>query len=236
MYSNEILGLSNFLTRDLVDGDAIAQHLVVNTFSQMKATTIYIGQLHETGEVRLAGGFGWSENDYVTLPKFYLQDDFPITEAIRKNLTLVHLNDESFRSSYPLITPLKLEASWFTLISIPIYAFGGFSILFSRSVVVGKELNIFLMAISSLLALHFSHRSKTIEDSSITKDKISNSSAESLTVRQVLIVNLIKRGFNNAQIGLDLGYSESLIRQETIVIYRQLQVSGRKEIQDLPIS
>ena len=40
-----------------------------------------------------------------------------------------------------------------------------------------------------------------------------------------------ERGFNNAQIGLELGYSESLIRQETVAIYRKLQVTGRKAMQ-----
>jgi DNA-binding NarL/FixJ family response regulator len=35
----------------------------------------------------------------------------------------------------------------------------------------------------------------------------------------------------NAQIAHEIGYSESLIRQETVVIYRKLGVSGRKEIQ-----
>jgi DNA-binding NarL/FixJ family response regulator len=42
---------------------------------------------------------------------------------------------------------------------------------------------------------------------------------------------MLERGFNNAQIGLELGYSESLIRQETVAIYRKLQVTGRKAMQ-----
>jgi DNA-binding NarL/FixJ family response regulator len=41
----------------------------------------------------------------------------------------------------------------------------------------------------------------------------------------------LERGFNNAQIGIEIGYSESLVRQETVVIYRKLQVTGRQAMQ-----
>ena len=52
-----------------------------------------------------------------------------------------------------------------------------------------------------------------------------------LTDRQLVIAGLLERGFNNAQIGTEIGYSESLIRQETVAIYRKLQVTGRQAMQ-----
>ena len=42
------------------------------------------------------------------------------------------------------------------------------------------------------------------------------------------------KGFTNAQIAAEIGYSESLVRQETIQIFRILGVSGRKEIIESP--
>ena len=51
-----------------------------------------------------------------------------------------------------------------------------------------------------------------------------------LTSRQAKIVELIRDGKTNGSIADSLGYSESLIRQETIIIYRKLGVSGRKEL------
>lgn len=53
-----------------------------------------------------------------------------------------------------------------------------------------------------------------------------------LTERQSLILQLIKLGNTNNSIANRMGYSESLIRQESIAIYRKLGVGGRK---DLPI-
>jgi DNA-binding NarL/FixJ family response regulator len=52
-----------------------------------------------------------------------------------------------------------------------------------------------------------------------------------LSDRQLVIAGLLERGFNNAQIALEIGYSESLIRQETVAIYRKLEVTGRKALQ-----
>lgn len=52
-----------------------------------------------------------------------------------------------------------------------------------------------------------------------------------LSDRQLVIAGLLERGFNNSQIGLEIGYSESLIRQETVAIYRKLKVTGRQAMQ-----
>ena len=51
-----------------------------------------------------------------------------------------------------------------------------------------------------------------------------------LTSRQESILVMIKKHLTNSSIALELGFSESLIRQETVLIYRKLGVSGRKEL------
>ena len=59
---------------------------------------------------------------------------------------------------------------------------------------------------------------------------IKQSEGKELTSRQSEILSLISEGRTNSSIATILGYSESLIRQETITIYRKLGVRGRKEI------
>lgn len=56
-----------------------------------------------------------------------------------------------------------------------------------------------------------------------------NESVIGLSERQLLILKLISEGRTNADIADVLGYSESLIRQETIKIYSFLDCSGRSE-------
>lgn len=53
-----------------------------------------------------------------------------------------------------------------------------------------------------------------------------------LMPRQWTILNATRKGRANFEIAIELGFSESLIRQETVQIYRKLGVSGRKEILD----
>jgi DNA-binding NarL/FixJ family response regulator len=45
-----------------------------------------------------------------------------------------------------------------------------------------------------------------------------------------VILKLILKGLTNIQIGEEIGFSESLVRQESIAIYSALKVSGRKEL------
>lgn len=50
-----------------------------------------------------------------------------------------------------------------------------------------------------------------------------------LTPRQIEILNLMAAGKTNPAIARSLGYSESTVRQESMAIYKSLQVSGRDE-------
>jgi len=54
--------------------------------------------------------------------------------------------------------------------------------------------------------------------------------SSSLSPRQNKIIEHLRRGRTNAEIANELGYSESLIRQETVKIYRTLNITGRKEL------
>ena len=54
-----------------------------------------------------------------------------------------------------------------------------------------------------------------------------------LTSRQEIILSEIRRGKTNETIALGLNFSSSLIRQETMEIYRKKGVSGRKELMEM---
>lgn len=62
--------------------------------------------------------------------------------------------------------------------------------------------------------------------------KIPRSNIENyeLTSRQLRILDMVKENRTNSSIAAALGYSESLIRQETIIIYRKLGIDGRREL------
>ena len=51
-----------------------------------------------------------------------------------------------------------------------------------------------------------------------------------LTNRQEKILELLRHGKTNSEIAEEIGFSESLVKQETILIYKKLGISGRKEL------
>ena len=109
---------------------------------------------------------------------------------------------------------------------IPIGTHHGYSLLFSEDITQIEDYVLGLRTFEAILNLY---EASLAEPQTITQPK--EKLGEKLTERQVTIFEQIKLSKTNMQIALALGYSESLIRQETMTIYKKLGVSGRKEIQ-----
>jgi DNA-binding NarL/FixJ family response regulator len=90
---------------------------------------------------------------------------------------------------------------------------------------MSEEFEHLLRSVGNLILIHI--RELRPEQ---TKASLRSSSVTKLTARQELIHNLLIHGYTNPEIAKDIGYSESLVRQETIAIYAFLGVSGRKEL------
>jgi DNA-binding CsgD family transcriptional regulator len=231
MYSQKVLAFSDFLAREPKSYNEIAQFLAMNTFAEEKSHCIYLGELIETGVVCTLGGFGWTSTEYSSFIDLPIQSSYPITQSIRTNEILVCTNDDAFKKEYPLISEYPVRDDWVSGIAIPAYPIGGIAFFSSIKLEITDSAQIFYVAIGSLLGLYASRLPKALVAVAITvKEKIDLPQVP-LSDRQLVIAGLLERGFNNAQIGLEIGYSESLIRQETVAIYRKLQVTGRKALQ-----
>ena len=124
-----------------------------------------------------------------------------------------------------------IRNDWVSGVAIPAYPIGGIALFSSVELELSELAKVFYVAIGSLLGLYASRLPKALVAVAINvKEKIDLPQVP-LSDRQLVIAGLLERGFNNAQIGLEIGYSESLIRQETVAIYRKLQVTGRKALQ-----
>jgi DNA-binding CsgD family transcriptional regulator len=231
MYSKKILAFSDFLAREPKSYNEIAQFLAMNTFAEEKSDCIYLGELIETGVVCTLGGFGWTSTEYSSFIDLPIQSSYPITQSIRTNEVLICTNDDAFKKEYPLMSEFPVRDDWVSGIAIPAYPIGGIALFSSINLEITESARIFYVAIGSLLGLYASRLPKALVAVAITvKEKIDLPQVP-LSDRQLVIAGLLERGFNNAQIGLEIGYSESLIRQETVAIYRKLQVTGRKALQ-----
>ena len=92
---------------------------------------------------------------------------------------------------------------------------------------LNHEFEHFLKALGNLLSIE-------LENSpNLNRSRLRDAAEEHpLSTRQELIRQLLAKGFTNAHIAQEIGYSESLVRQETIAIYSALQISGRKDLID----
>jgi DNA-binding CsgD family transcriptional regulator len=231
MYSQKILAFSDFLAREPKSYNEIAQFLAMNTFVEEQSRWIYINELIETGVVCALGGFGWEVGEVSSFIDLPIQGAFPITEAIRTNQVVLINNDAAFNLKYPLMSTFPIQKEWVSGISIPAYPIGGIAFLSPIELKMSDEKLIFYVSIGSLLGLYASRLPKALIAVALTvKEKIDFPEIL-LSDRQLVIAGMLERGYNNAQIGLEIGYSESLIRQETVAIYRKLRVTGRKALQ-----
>lgn len=235
MYASRVLAFSDFLANEPKSYDNIARFLAINTFSEEQPSCIYLGELRDTGMVTKIGGFGWNSeelSEFVDLP---IQLDIPLTLAIRTNKVQVYKNSEFFNYRYPQVHSFRFREEWLTRIGVPAYPVGVISIFSTLDIQVSDAGEDFYLTIGSLLGLYSSNQVKK-------QDLIFSSEIQlkvvpvPLSDRQLVIVGLLERGLSNEQIGLEIGYSTSMVRQETIVIYRNLKVHGRKELQAIHLT
>lgn len=231
MYSNKITALSGVLVQSPNSYNEIAQFLVMNTFRGESALCILFGEFIETGCVCMCGGFGWSPHEIAALVDIPINHKYPITDAIRENRVVAVFNDEGYLAEYPLMSEVNFSLPWITGVAIPCYPMGGFVLICSARVEITESMKLFFISIGSLIGLYASRLPTFLAERAIKAKEKFELPPTSLSERQLVIADMLEKGFNNAQIGLDLGYSESLIRQETVAIYRKLHVSGRKAMQ-----
>lgn len=229
--SEKILAFSDFLARQPKSYNEIAQFLVMNTFSEEKFRCIYIGELIETGVVCPLGGFGWSSEEYSSVFDVSIHEEFPLTDSIRSNTVVLCQNGPEYKEQYPAMDQFLYQGDWVSGVAIPVYPIGGMALYSSIKLELTEAMTVFYITIGSLLGLYASRLPSALVAVALSvKEKIDLPQVP-MTDRQLVIAGLLERGFNNAQIGLEIGYSESLIRQETVAIYRKLQVTGRKAMQ-----
>jgi DNA-binding NarL/FixJ family response regulator len=92
------------------------------------------------------------------------------------------------------------------------------------------ELEMFFRAAGTLAALHFNRLQFAVSPVSSKSQRSTQKGKGELTQRQLLIKKLMENGYTNIAIANEIGYSESLVKQETMAIFSILNISGRKEL------
>ena len=86
-----------------------------------------------------------------------------------------------------------------------------------------------LQVFSSLITIYLSSKLILIPLSNSLTSPATAEQVSKLTARQLLILTGMVEGKTNHELSIDLGFSVSTIRHETMAIYKELGVSDRKE-------
>ena len=186
---------------------------------------ITFSTLKEDGILNCILTFGFGNDNPINFPSFNIRDERPGGFAMQTGeITILG------KSQFPFIEKYygeEIFKNWNSAVLIPIFNKSLYGFTFKKSIEKLPNISDYFNCIKSILEYYEVQNNANKNATSSNRE-----TPKTLTARQKEILALIRDGKTNFQISELLGFSESLIRQETIVIYRVLGITGRKEIVD----
>ena len=221
--------IANFLASE-PDVHLATRYLALNSCQSNLICRIYISTLDRDLNLTYLSSFGFSDAFIEKNQSFSLLTNPLLNSAIQSENLIIVQRDETYHEQFRDLIVDEDDDKWKTTIFLPLLP--NFAASISTQIMVddneiNREYFGLLQAIINLY-LQFSIHSQW-SDASAKKQR-TNDLSQKLTERQNTILEMIKEGHTNGVIARRMGYSESLIRQETIVIYRKLGVDGRREL------
>lgn len=200
---------------------------------------VFIGGLEPDGIFKTVASFGYSTKSNVENYQAGLDRKIPMADAHLRAETLVY-NKEEFITTYPDFQTLDKESPYEAVALVPTLGRKYVFVFRLQAPLANLHFaSIYFRTIASILSLYRNEGEKQkeveakkprpIESETLIRPR-SELRGRALTDRQNVILGYIKDGLTNADIASILKYSESLIRQETVIIYSKLGVSGRRDI------
>ena len=231
----KILELSQFTGDMHSDVDDISRFIVVRTLSELDPVVFYVGWIHDGFELVELTGFGYSRDLENSVKNIPLRAKNPLTFSVTHNkLVLIHNTKADLKDFPDLDTDDPRIKGWKTCLAWPINSHGGAIAFFNSEFELSNLSEKFIMTIGSISGLAFKIALDCNWNAYSRKSQNFAANNQAPTPRQEIIIKRLKSGLSNKAIALELGYSESLIRQETIAIYKVLNVAGRKELIAIP--
>jgi DNA-binding CsgD family transcriptional regulator len=230
VYLSTVQQLVRQLMTPEITTSEVCKYLVLNIFTTMKASAVYAGEITKDGFIAPVGSFGLPEKTITSWGNIPLTLKAPLTDAVKQDKIILLQREDTFEK-YPALSGYEgIPEAWESYLVCPTLPHGLIALTLDSSPKLSRETEEFIRTISSLVSLHHQKdklkpRAKGDRESSRTSGKNG-----ALNGRQLLIKDLMEKGFSNPQIASEIGYSESLVRQETMAIFSILDISGRKEL------
>lgn len=215
--------------------DSICKFLVLDTFYELSATSLFLAVVQSDGSIHRPADFGFDPEVMKGLAQRNVMVDTRTNRALRTGETVDCGSFDEFDFEVPDYAKKLFPHGFNSSFAFPIPNAGIGLVFSSERIKLTPVTRHFLAAIGGVLAMRFS-QPEYMEKLGHLHDSKNHIAKRALTPRQWIILGAIRRGLTNMAIAKELEFSESLIRQETVQIYRKMGVTGRKEILSESIS
>lgn len=255
MSSEAMLATVRFLmTRPTCD--QISQQIVLSILARHQPRSCVVTLFGADGSLHGVGTFGLTPAQAERYVSLSLWDVDPMADAVRTGDPIIVADEMHAGDSYPRTIPAEgpFEPVGVWPLSLPNQRVGALQVTFadapdpddlrSDAMGVSAVLALYLSLLVSIAAspdravemLNASDQANAFPTNELTVLQTATTVGQSrrpapsvLTDRQMQILQLMAKGLTNSQIAKRVGFSESTVRQETMVIYRYFGVGGRRE-------
>jgi DNA-binding CsgD family transcriptional regulator len=221
-----IQSLLDFIQRGPIP-EQVATHLSASFCPFGEAAGVTISTLQSNSRITCDVATGFPDNKMLLGLEIGVADDRPGSTAMTTLQPLI-LNEAAVQYYFKDFLPENFIKDFQSAVIMPVGTSRMYGVAIQGNLTEIDGIREYVECIRSILVIYENTRSGTTSASRMTGKR---HDSKVLTERQALIVELIKNDKTNGDIARELGYSESLIRQETIVIYRKLGISGRQDLQ-----
>ena len=233
MFYKELAGIANQINQTQPNVDEILQMFCLRKVANHRFLAAFYLQIERDGRLHLISFYGALPSE-VGLHEnpISIFEDHPVSEAVRTGaITWSHavLAEKKAGSlvAWPVISEDRILGAILALYEVP----------FSDSEHDLEYFEAIASIISNAIVRHLpNHTTSSTSRRGLAlpiRMHLDTPLETQLSERQDLILKLLSEGRTNGDIADILGYSESLIRQETIRIYAALGCSGRAEAADI---
>ncbi len=229
MSYKELANIANLINQSQPDIDGLLQMFCLKRVAENKFLATFFLQVERDGRLHLKSLYGASEDDFEMFKNpISIFDDHPASLAVRTgelswSNKSISKNKIGSLIAWPVVADERILGVVLGIYEVP-FSDKSQDLEYFEAIgsVVGNAIIKYLMASKKGssngrgLSIPFNLESDANNDGVLSE-------------RQELILKLMSEGRTNHDIADVLGYSESLIRQETIRIYAILGCSGRAE-------
>ena len=223
-----IYSIAEFLAR-APHPEQVVEFLSANISPLDEVSVAYRGAVDPNGEIRCENIQGFHKYQILSKLRIHISDERPISVAARAQ-KIVWANYSNVMEEFPNFDHVDDYTPWESLVAFPVTLAWVYSFSFSSDLRHFDKIDSYFDVISSMLKVYES--ALELKKSLGRRTFLEESEIQPLSDRQMIILEYLKTGMTNKEIAELIGYSESLVRHETMIIYKKLRVKGRHQLRE----